>query len=854
MKSIEKTIKKKYKSIIFKFKVVYLTRINTLLLLRNLYTIQHIFTIKKTIAALSLITLAGSWVPVYNLTQASGQQFVYPIQEMSKLNCRFQKFSELTSDCKRKLPILKTKDYKKYIKQNGWYNDYTRIYTVLWGSSYKYGWDVWNGGHWGTDIASAEWTPVYAVTEGKVINASFLSWWGNTVSIEHTIDGKKIVSNYSHLSKINTKNWAKVKAGTKIWEVGNTWNSFWNHLHFQIDVRSTYHPFYYDLKTCPYSFNKISESDICFDQLKTQTIDPLAFLESKWAILDKIDISKTSQTLSKDISKTATPVKTFSQSEELPEILSTYVHIDSEAEDIKKLQKVFSDMGIYKWLRSWKYSDIQDMLIAYQIDRGVIENKDDLGAGYFGPKTRTQAQQDYKKYLEWETIDALIEFSTTRLTNDSQATKPKIENNIEIEKIAKTELLTREEIQLREVQEFQNEYQIDLKFDGTMWNVGLWDTEQIKFLINRSNGRPFRGNTPGNITIETDESIVKVFPNTFFSFTDGRRDISITWLKKWVTSLKVKMWDTELKSFKINVVDDTVTVVPSSWSVLSAKRIVFWEEKTGFVVMRDSNNTRLINLEYEGEYILKSETDTKFCLKKTNMKDIKKSLTQRCSADEFSSEIRFDYDDTAEWILVFDYKVWQKKASMTLLDAATAKSMDTKRLLVTNPKWLNAEYAYSDEVIALLEKWIVWGISRWYFLEDRELSHYDANEWIKNTLVSLKDSTNSPWQKAQIQERIDKLSKQNVSEYSYLSRRGFLELATEKLVFDDVIPEVTIEYRDLNDDENKRANLAFDSSNTWKDRFWENYYRPKEKISRWEWAYLISRVLEKKTSDFVTLR
>jgi len=28
--------------------------------------------------------------------------------------------------------------------------------------------------------------------------------WGNNVSIEHEIDGKKIVSNYSHLSTIDT--------------------------------------------------------------------------------------------------------------------------------------------------------------------------------------------------------------------------------------------------------------------------------------------------------------------------------------------------------------------------------------------------------------------------------------------------------------------------------------------------------------------------------------------------------------------------------------------------------------------------------------------------------------------------
>jgi len=38
---------------------------------------------------------------------------------MSELECRFTKFSELTKDCIRDLPILKTKDYTKYIKKDG---------------------------------------------------------------------------------------------------------------------------------------------------------------------------------------------------------------------------------------------------------------------------------------------------------------------------------------------------------------------------------------------------------------------------------------------------------------------------------------------------------------------------------------------------------------------------------------------------------------------------------------------------------------------------------------------------------------------------------------------------------------
>jgi hypothetical protein len=58
---------------------------------------------------------------------------------MSKPECRFQDFQSLSAECKQQLPILKTADYQKYKND---YSVYRRIYTVLWGSSYDYGWDI----------------------------------------------------------------------------------------------------------------------------------------------------------------------------------------------------------------------------------------------------------------------------------------------------------------------------------------------------------------------------------------------------------------------------------------------------------------------------------------------------------------------------------------------------------------------------------------------------------------------------------------------------------------------------------------------------------------------------------------
>gem|GEM_PF-1164890 len=66
-------------------------------------------------------------------------KLVYPIQEMSRPECRFQDFSTLTPDCKMQLPILRTNEIEKYKND---YSLYRRVYTVLYGASYTYGWDV----------------------------------------------------------------------------------------------------------------------------------------------------------------------------------------------------------------------------------------------------------------------------------------------------------------------------------------------------------------------------------------------------------------------------------------------------------------------------------------------------------------------------------------------------------------------------------------------------------------------------------------------------------------------------------------------------------------------------------------
>lgn len=76
------------------------------------------------------------------------------------------------------------------------------------------------------------------------------------------------------------------------------------------------------------------------------------------------------------------------------------IYEDSSTESIKEIQTALKEIWAYKWEISWKYSDVKDSLIEYQIKIWVIKNKNDSVAWYFWPKTNKQVQKDYLALVE----------------------------------------------------------------------------------------------------------------------------------------------------------------------------------------------------------------------------------------------------------------------------------------------------------------------------------------------------------------------------------------------------------------------------------------------------------------------
>lgn len=234
---------------------------------------------------------------VFLITTFFAKAWQYPLQEVSvpDVDCKFQPWSQHSSDCKTNLPVIENHDYQRYKDDM----DYRLIYSVLWWATYRWWWDVGYWWHSGVDIATAQWTPLYSINDWTVEVASHLPWWWNTVVIRHDFEWGHIRSVYAHMHEINVNNWQQVSSWERIGTVGNTWTSRWNHVHFQIDINQDWqNPWYYS--NCWWGSATIVNEWRCRDQLLANTVDPIRFLETNWASLKLPDTEEEREQIAKE--------------------------------------------------------------------------------------------------------------------------------------------------------------------------------------------------------------------------------------------------------------------------------------------------------------------------------------------------------------------------------------------------------------------------------------------------------------------------------------------------------------------------------------------------------------------------
>jgi len=86
--------------------------------------------------------------------------------------------------------------------------------------------------HWGVDLVAKKGDPIYAVTNGTVILASWTQDSGNVITIQHP---NQLISVYKHNSTLLKKAGDFVKAGEAIATLGNSGElTTGPHLHFEL--------------------------------------------------------------------------------------------------------------------------------------------------------------------------------------------------------------------------------------------------------------------------------------------------------------------------------------------------------------------------------------------------------------------------------------------------------------------------------------------------------------------------------------------------------------------------------------------------------------------------------------------
>ncbi|WP_091505199.1 MULTISPECIES: M23 family metallopeptidase [Amycolatopsis] len=94
----------------------------------------------------------------------------------------------------------------------------------------------WGTTHYGIDIANSIGTPIYAASDGVVIDAGPASGFGLWVRIQ-LADGT--IQVYGHMNTFSVREGQKVKCGQQIAEIGDRGQATGPHLHFEVWLNGT---------------------------------------------------------------------------------------------------------------------------------------------------------------------------------------------------------------------------------------------------------------------------------------------------------------------------------------------------------------------------------------------------------------------------------------------------------------------------------------------------------------------------------------------------------------------------------------------------------------------------------------
>ncbi|MEH7461807.1 SH3 domain-containing protein [Bacillus thuringiensis] len=92
----------------------------------------------------------------------------------------------------------------------------------------------WGEMHYGVDIVATGNVPIQSAASGTVVKSYYSTSYGNVVFVAHRINGNLYTTVYAHMKSRAVKAGDTVQTGQLLGYMGNTGNSFGQHLHFEL--------------------------------------------------------------------------------------------------------------------------------------------------------------------------------------------------------------------------------------------------------------------------------------------------------------------------------------------------------------------------------------------------------------------------------------------------------------------------------------------------------------------------------------------------------------------------------------------------------------------------------------------
>jgi len=320
------------------------------------------------------------------------------------------------------------------------------------------------GSHPAADIKTLDGTPVYAIANGVVHEASYSSsGFGNSIVVAHydvpSLENENLMvdlySSYSHLSDILVAEGDVVEKGQMIGKVGATGTASCDHLHFQIDNSSApWHPYwpftYTEYSSAGLSFYEAVNTGLGMENLEDYTINPMEYVQT---YLDEDSSEDSSEDEEEDLTTTTEELITYTYSStvtkttETDEEESDYVEVvdENDSRDFAEIDLdtdpyvlLNSNLTVYMYLVDENEDRVKDPQFQGSIDISLSDDSvgtlgmthveaDDFDNGYYqfifspqavGTTTLTFELEDYELSTDISVIEKVNMVNSFEVEHD----------------------------------------------------------------------------------------------------------------------------------------------------------------------------------------------------------------------------------------------------------------------------------------------------------------------------------------------------------------------------------------------------------------------------------------------------